>query len=147
VVPMAEEGSRDRDGRVSDSIDRVMRRIDAHRSLPTIDPSGAPALGPPTAIATEGPEVRQTEADVVVTPARIFVTLELPGASRETIEVLADDARLTVHAIAEARVFHTEIPLTHPIEPDAVTATYRNGVLDVVLPRRRGHRVRVKRGD
>ena len=84
----------------------------------------------------------------MVTPARIFVTLELPGASRETIEVLADDARLTVHAIAaERRVFHTEIQLTYPIEPEAVTATYRNGVLDVVLPRRQGHRVRAKRGD
>jgi HSP20 family molecular chaperone IbpA len=145
---MAEERSRDRDVQAPDPIDQLMRRIDAHRSLPTIDPSGALALSPPTAIATEGSEVRQPEADVVVTPARIFVTLELPGANRETIEVLADDARLTVHAItAEARVFHTEVPLTHPIEPDAVTATYRNGVLDVVLPRRRGHRVRVKRGD
>src|SRR5207237_7048027 len=45
------------------------------------------------------------------------------------------------------RVFHSEIELFHPVEPEAVTATYRNGVLDVTLPRRRGHRVRIKRGD
>jgi len=76
------------------------------------------------------------------------VTLELPGVSRETLEVTADDSRLTVHAIGEGgRVFHSEIELFHPVEPEAVTATYRNGVLDVTLPRRRGHRVRIKRGE
>src|SRR5439155_395803 len=45
------------------------------------------------------------------------------------------------------RVVHSEMELFHPVEPEAVTATYRNGVLDVTLPRRRGHRVRIKRGD
>lgn len=145
---MSDEGSRDRDAHTPDSIEQMMRRIDAHRSLPMVGSYGPPALGPPTAIAQDGPKTRRPVADVVVTPTRIYVTLELPGASRETIEVVADDIRLTVHAIAaDGRVFHTEIGLTHPIEPDAVTATYRNGVLDVDLPRRRGHRVRVKRGD
>jgi HSP20 family protein len=145
---MAEDGSRDQEALRPEPIDVVLRRIDAHRSLPTLGPNVPRALGPPTALATEGAEARQPQADVVTTPSRIYVTLELPGASRETIEVLVDDARLTVHALtSEGRVFHTEILLTHPIEPEAVTATYRNGVLDVVLPRRQGHRVRVKRGE
>lgn len=145
---MADEGSRDREAGRPEPIDSVLRRIDAHRSLPTLGPNERRALGPPTALATEVPEARQPEADVVTSSARISVTLELPGASQETIEVLVDDARLTVHALtSEGRVFHTEIPLTHPIEPEAVAATYRNGVLDVVLPRRRGHQVRVKRGE
>jgi HSP20 family molecular chaperone IbpA len=39
------------------------------------------------------------------------------------------------------------LELAGPIESEAVTATYRNGVLDVTLPRRRGHQVRVKKGD
>jgi len=145
---MVEESSADRDGDSPDPVDRVMRRIDAHLSLPAVGSSKTPALGPPTAIAEEGHEVREPAADVVVTPARIYVTLELPGANRETIEVLADGMRLSVHAIAaDGRVFHAEIALSHPVEPDAVTATYRNGVLDVTLPRRRGHQIRIKRGD
>lgn len=145
---MVEESSRDRDPDAPDSIDRVLRRIDSHPSLPAVGTSRTPALGPPTAVADEGHAVREPAADVVVTSAKIYVTLELPGASRETIEVLADNARLTVHALgADGRVFHADIDLSHPVEPDAVTATYRNGVLDVTLPRRRGHQIRIKRGD
>jgi HSP20 family molecular chaperone IbpA len=145
---MVEESSPDRDPGAADPIDRVLRRIDSHPSLPALGDSKTRALGPPTAVADEGQAVRQPAAEVVVTPAKLYVTLELPGASRETIEVLADHARLTVHALgADGRVFHADIELTHPVEPDAVTATYRNGVLDVTLPRRRGHRVQIQRGD
>jgi len=145
---MAEEPSRDRDIELPSSLDRLLRRIDAHPSLPAIGSSSARALGPPSAIADERGQAREPAAEVVVTPARIYVTLELPGVSRETLEVTADDSRLTIHAIGEdGRVLHSEIELFHPVEPEAVTATYRNGVLDVTLPRRRGHRVRIKRGD
>jgi HSP20 family protein len=92
--------------------------------------------------------VREPLADVVVTPARIYVTLELPGISRETLEVTAEDRHLTVHALAaNGKVFHKEMKLAGPIQSDAVTATYRNGVLDVTLPRQRGHQVRVKKGE
>ena len=145
---MVEESSHDREPDAPSSLDRLLRRIDAHRSLPEVPGSKAPALGPPSAIADEPDRVREPAAEVVVTPARIYITLELPGVSRETLEVTADNSRLTVHAIgADGRVFHSEIELSHPVEPEAVTATYRNGVLDVTLPRRRGHRVRVKRGE
>ena len=145
---MVEESSHKRDQDAPSSLDRLLRRIDAHRSLPGVPGSKAPALGPPSAIADDHDRVREPAAEVVVTPARIYVTLELPGVSRETLEVTADNSRLTVHAIgANGRVFHSEIILSHPVEPEAVTATYRNGVLDVTLPRRRGHRIRVKRGE
>src|SRR5947208_6239783 len=144
---MAEEPSPDWDTGPS-SLDRLLRRIDAYRSLPAIGTSTAPALGPPSAIADESDRVREPTADVVVTPARIYVTLELPGVSRETLEVTAEGSRLSVHAIgADGRVFHSEMELLHPVEPQAVTATYRNGVLDVTLPRRRGHQIRIKKGE
>lgn len=144
---MVEESSRDSDSDPADPVDRLIRRIGTHPSLPLSDRL-PPALGPPSAIADEDQPVRDPAAEVVVTPARIYATVELPGISRETLEVTATNDRLTIHALGpDGRVFHTEVILQHPVEPDAVTATYRNGVLDVTLPRRRGHRVRVKRGD
>src|SRR5690242_10149627 len=107
---MAEESSPQWDKRTDSSLDRLLRRIDAHRSLPAIGTSYARALGPPSAIADEGEPVREPTAEVVVTPARIYVTLELPGVSRETLEVTAENSRLSVHAIgADGRVFHSEI--------------------------------------
>jgi len=127
-------------------VGRLLRRLDAHRSLPAVAATRVPVLGPPSAVADERP-VEAGAVDVVVTPARIYVTLELPGASRETLEVTTTDTRLTVHALmADGRVFHRDMDLAHSVEPEAVKATYRNGVLDVTLPRRRGHRVRVRRG-
>jgi HSP20 family molecular chaperone IbpA len=145
---MADETPRDRDAASPSSLDRLLRRIEAHRSLPAPGPPAGRALGPPTTLAEEGDRVQEPVADVVVTPARIYVTVELPGVSRETLEVTAEDQHLTVHAIAEdGRVFHSDIRLDHAVEPEAVTATYRNGVLDVTLPRRHGHRVRIQRGE
>ena len=145
---MVEEPSRERDPHAPSSLDHLLRRIDAHRSLPAVEASKAPALGPPTPTADENDRVREPAAEIVVTPAKIYVTLELPGVSRETLEVTSEDSRLSVHAIgADGRVFHADIELGHPVEPEAVNATYRNGVLDVTLPRRRGHRVRVQRGE
>ena len=145
---MTEDSPREWDIEPSSSLDRLLRRIDAHPSLPSIAKPSVRALGPPTALADEGESVREPVADVVVTPARIYVTLELPGISRETLEVTAEDRHLTVHALAaNGKVFHKEMNLAGPIQSDAVTATYRNGVLDVTLPRQRGHQVRVKKGE
>ncbi len=127
-------------------VDRLLRRLDAHRSLPA-EATRVPVLGPPSAVADER-RIQPGATDIVVTPDRIYVTLELPGASRETLEVTTTNTHLTIHALtADARVFHREIDLDHPVEPEAITATYRNGVLDVTLPRRRGHKVRVRRGE
>ena len=145
---MTDESPRVRDPQPPTSLDRLLRRIDAHRSLPSIEVSSARALGPPTALAEPGDAVREPVVDVVLTSARIYVTLELPGVSRETLEVTAEDRRLTVHAVAaDGRAYHKELELAGPIQPETVTATYRNGVLDVTLPRRFGHRVRIKQGD
>lgn len=144
---MVEDPSPDRD-EGSASVDRLLRRIDAHRSLPAMGSSKIPILGPPSAVADNRGEVREPPADIVVTPSRIYITLELPGASRETLELTTTNLCFTVHALgADGRVFHREIDLPGPVEPEAVTATYRNGVLDVALPRRRGHRIRIRKSE
>src|SRR5437773_12580932 len=94
---MADEPSPDWDTGPS-SLDRLLRRIDAYRSLPAIGTSTAPALGPPSAIADESDRVREPTAEAVVTPARIYATLARPGGSRETLEVTAGGSRRAAHA-------------------------------------------------
>ncbi len=144
---MVSEPSGEEEGRFPDAVDRVVRRLDAHRSLPGIEKSTPPALGPPSAVTDESRLVREPAPEIVVDLSSIYITLELGGASRETLEVTTTRERLTVHALdAEGRVFHREIELPQPVEPDAAGVTYRNGVLDVTLRRIRAHRVRVKGG-
>ena len=145
---MDDDSSPEADSGSPKDVDRLLRRLDARPSLPPMAASKVPILGPPSPVADETRGVREAVADLVVTPARIYVTVELPGASRETMEVTSTDCRLTVHAIGtDGGVFHREIDLPHAVVPEAVSATYRNGVLDVTLPRLRGHRVRVRRRD
>ncbi len=147
VVPMVSEPSGEGEDRSPDALDRIVGRLDAHRSLPAVGGANPPALGPPLPIADESHLTREPISEVVVDPSSIYITLELRGASRETLEVTATQHGLTVHALdAEGRVFHREIELPQPVEPDAVNVTYRNGVLDVTLRRVHAHRVRIKRG-
>ena len=144
---MVSEPSGEGEGPSPDAIDRMVRRLGAHRSLPAVGERGPPALGPPSPIADESRLTREPISEVVVDPSSIYVTLELRGASRETLEVTTTQNRLTVHALdADGRVFHREIELPQPVEPDAANVTYRNGVLDVTLRRVQAHRIRFKRG-
>jgi len=132
----------------SDAIDRIVGRLGAHRSLPAMAGTSPAALGAPSPVADESHLTREPVSEVVIDASSIYVTLELRGASRETLEVTTTPHRLTVHALdAEGRVFHREIELPQPVEPDAVSVTYRNGVLDVTLRRVRAHRIRFKRGN
>lgn len=144
---MVTESSGDGEGPSPDDIGRTVRRLDAHRSLPAVGGTSPPALGPPSPVADENHLTREPVSEVVVDTTSIYVTLELRGASRETLEVTTTHDRLTVHALdAEGRVFHREIELPEPVEPDADNVTYRNGVLDVTLRRIQAHRIRFKRG-
>jgi len=144
---MVSEPSGEGEGPSPDAIDRMVRRLGAHRSLPAVGERGPRALGPPSPIADESRLTREPISEVVVDPSSIYVTLELRGASRETLEVTTTRNRLTVHALdADGRVFHREIELPQPVEPDAANVTYRNGVLDVTLRRVQAHRIRFKRG-
>src|SRR5207245_6560988 len=129
------------------ALDLISWRRTAHRRLPAIGGASPPALGPPLPIADETRLVGEPIPEIVVDSSWIYVTLELRGASRETLEVTTTQTLLTVHALdAEGRVFHREIELPQPVEPDAAGVTYRTGVLDVSLRRIRAHRIRFKRG-
>ena len=144
---MVSEPSSEGERRSPDAIDRIVQRLGAHRSLPAMGGTSPAALGPPSPVADESHLTREPISEVVVDPSSIYVTLELRGASRETLEVTTTPNRLTVHALdAEGRVFHREIELPQPVEPDAANVTYRNGVLDVTLRRVRAYRIRFKRG-
>jgi HSP20 family molecular chaperone IbpA len=144
---MVSEPSSEGERRSPDAIERIVQRLGAHRSLPAMGGTSPAALGPPSPVADESHLTREPISEVVVDSSSIYVTLELRGASRETLEVTTTPNRLTIHALdAEGRVFHREIELPQPVEPDAANVTYRNGVLDVTLRRVRAHRIRFKRG-
>ncbi|WP_436909091.1 Hsp20/alpha crystallin family protein [Halosimplex marinum] len=68
---------------------------------------------------------------------RVFV--DLPGFDPEDIDVTWVHNRLTVSARrtggpGSSRVFDHEVNVPRAVDTDGITATYRDGVLDVELP-------------
>jgi HSP20 family protein len=106
--------------------------------------------------------------DVAETDAEFVVTADLPGYDREDIDVTLDDRELTVAAErdrestergeADDRRFlrrersHSAVSRTvyvpEAVDAENVTATYRNGVLTVTLPKAEagdeGHQIDVE---
>ncbi len=94
------------------------------------------ARGDGTFQAVEGQEIRSRDplVDVVLTPAAMFITAEMPGAGDGEVALRAEGRRLVVEADGDRRYFTTvELPLD--VDPGSLEFTFRNGVLDATLKR------------
>lgn len=118
-----------------------------------VDASGSPALrrippafagpasrpaAPPRVVLEADRELPEPAVEVLRTPRRIHLTVEIPDVLRDRIDVTATPSRIRIVApTADERVCSRELELPEPVDPDGIVATYRNSVLDVTLPRRR----------
>ncbi|MGQ0797126.1 MAG: Hsp20/alpha crystallin family protein [Methanobacteriota archaeon] len=86
----------------------------------------------------QGQEVRASDplADVILTESAIFVTAEMPGATSDLMRVKIDAGKLLVEGDGERR-YYSSIELPADVDRDTLKYTYTNGVLDVVIARRR----------
>ena len=91
---------------------------------------------------------------------KFVVTMEMPGLSNEDIDISVTDNILSVsgekkeaeeksegrnyyHVERRYGTFHREVQLPAPVEADAVEANYKNGVLEIALPK--SEKARAKR--
>jgi HSP20 family protein len=58
---------------------------------------------------------------------------ELPGVEKEDVVISALDDKVTLEAVRGDRKYRVEVPLQGEIDPDSGTASYKNGLLEVVL--------------
>jgi len=83
--------------------------------------------------------------EVVEEPSELRVVVEIPGADKDRIRIHGTERRLTVEAEGPDRRYYKEIWLPCDVEPERARSTYRNGVLEVRLPKRsRGVQIRVE---
>ncbi|MFO1154881.1 MAG: Hsp20/alpha crystallin family protein [Rhodospirillales bacterium] len=89
--------------------------------------------------------------DLVETNGEIEVSAEMPGLEEGDIEIAISDDLLTIKAEKRARhdrqgpgyrinercygMIHRTVVLPAPVDPDRVTASFRNGVLTVIVPK------------
>ena len=122
-----------------DAVDRLLGR--SKRVLPLPDPRTSrfpPALGAPSPTVEE-PGERVPAAEISLSPRCAYVTIELPGVAKESIEVEATARSLIVRAPrTRGPIYRLTVGLPVPVNPESAKATFRNGILDVTLVRRRG---------
>ena len=58
---------------------------------------------------------------------------ELPGVEKEDVVISALEDQATLEAVKGDRKYRVEVPLQGEIDPDSGTASYKNGLLEVVF--------------
>ncbi len=76
---------------------------------------------------------REPLTDVMESEDGITITVELPGVSKEDIDLTVTRDTVTIKVDTASRKYYKEIPLSAEIDEKNVKATYNNGVLDITL--------------
>ena len=97
-----------------------------------------------------GPDGWTPAVDVAETADRYVVTAEVPGMSRDDLDISVRDGRLTIAGIRRERTsrceqyhrvergrgsFSRTFQLPSPVDGDRVTADLRDGVLTIACPK------------
>jgi HSP20 family protein len=106
----------------------------------TIGPDGKPVVREFGNVRTPGrgklpvevQEKREPLVDVLDEDKTVRVVAEVPGVTKDEIELRISGRTLSIAANA-ARKYFKSVELPAEIDPESAKATYKNGVLDVTL--------------
>ncbi|QRF74534.1 Small heat shock protein HSP16.5 [Thermoplasmatales archaeon] len=78
-------------------------------------------------------DTREPMTDFNEDKDKVYVTVELPGVSKENIDLKISERNITVDAKEEERKYHKSIDFPYRILTESATAKFKNGILDVVV--------------
>ncbi|MEM2915588.1 MAG: archaeal heat shock protein Hsp20, partial [Candidatus Bathyarchaeia archaeon] len=82
-------------------------------------------------------EEREPLVDVIKTDGEIKVIAELPGVEKGDIRLHGTENTLTISVDTPQRKYYKEVELPAIVEPKQAKSSYKNGVLEVTLPKKR----------
>jgi HSP20 family protein len=104
-----------------------------------IGPDGKPHIqefgNTPAAVRAHTDE-RKPIVDVFETDDEVQVIAEMPGVEKEDIELNATETTLEIRAKGETRQYSELVDLPAEVDPDSSKASYKNGVLEVILKKK-----------
>ena len=59
--------------------------------------------------------------------------VELPGVEKEDVQISALEEKVSIEAVKGDRKYRAEVVLQRAIDPDSGSASYANGILDIVF--------------
>jgi len=95
------------------------------------------------------PGVREPYTSTIVDEERnqLAITMEMPGVSKEDIELNAAETSMSIRASSDDFIYEKELELPRAIDPDSARASYKNGVLDIVFDLKEPQKAGKKRID
>lgn len=103
-----------------------------------VGPDGVPRLQPFGSAAKNVPEVgleadsREPMSDVIEGEKDLSITVELPGADKQDVNLHVSEDSVTVR-VEKGRRYHKRIRLPAAVVPSSAKATFKNGILDVTV--------------
>jgi HSP20 family protein len=86
----------------------------------------------------KGPEVKEEReplVDIVETAGDVRVVAELPGVEKTDIKLHGTEDSLTISVDTEYSKYYKEVALPAKVKVREAKSTYKNGVLEVVIPK------------
>lgn len=77
---------------------------------------------------------REPLVDVVSSDKEVRVIAEMPGVSKEDIDLTVSEKSLVISVDKEDRRYYKELELPGIVEPKGAKSSYNNGVLEVTIP-------------
>ena len=107
----------------------------------TIGPDGKPQIREfgnvkPTRFGPRIREEREPLVDIYVTNGEVKVIAELPGVNKEDIQLHGTEDTLTISVDTPERKYYKEVKLPAKVDPKEAKTSYKNGVLEVTLPKK-----------
>ena len=86
----------------------------------------------------KGPEIkkeREPLVDVVETDGEVHVVVELPGVEKSDIKLHGTEDSITISVNTARSKYYKEVQLQTKVKVKEAKSSYKNGVLEVVLPK------------
>jgi HSP20 family protein len=105
-----------------------------------IGPDGKPEIREfgnvkPSRFGPRVKEEREPLVDIVETDGEVHVVAELPGVEKEDIKLHGTEDTLTITVDTPQRKYHKEVALPAKVNVKEAKTQYKNGVLEVTLPK------------
>ena len=93
--------------------------------------------------------IREPLVDINECADIVAITAELPGVEKEDVGLTVNVDSVVIEASRGGLKYYKEISLNEEVEAEKAAATYKNGILDVQIPKKArrkstGHRVNVE---
>lgn len=102
---------------------------------PKIQEFGNRPIRSPKGTSTISDE-REPLTDIIEGDSDIAITIEIPGVEKDNIDLNVTEETLEIKVDAPERKYHKVVNLPNKVKTKSTKATYKNGILDIVLEKK-----------